>query len=282
MYSSSLSRSSAPRSERSDLGLVANVVEDAAAVFEAAHLGLDFVGAGRRETAGRTPSTARWPPARARRSASRRGRRLRRTGPGWGSASGRRCARPRTGRARSRCESRAGPRPARRSGNWPRPGARSPGLMPACDKPETTVKSLAEVLEHFQVRREFVVLACPSPGRSRADASRAACRCRPCAACGVARRRPCASAERRRRARQGQRDAGGTEEVCGGAVRHGTRSSVTVQRLACTAPSLASETPCSARSHARAIGIRNSWRECLATIASISGLSAVVGAPPVA
>ena len=129
-YSSSLSRSSAPRSDRSAVGLIADVVEDAPAVFEAAHLGLHFVGPAFEEQLGEHLATASCPPARAPRCASTTGRALRPTGPGWGTASGRRCARPRIDRARSRCESRAGPRPARRSGSWPTPGARTPDSCP--------------------------------------------------------------------------------------------------------------------------------------------------------
>ena len=97
--------------------------------------------AGRRGTTWRTPSTATWMPAPVRRCASRTGQRLRPTGPGWESASGRRCARPRIDRARSRCESRAVPRPGTPVRKLAEAWWANPGLMPACDSPETTVKS---------------------------------------------------------------------------------------------------------------------------------------------
>ena len=111
-------------------GLIADVVEDAPAVFETTHLGLHFVGADLRGTIGRTPATASYPPARSPRFGSTTDPVLRPTRSGWGSGSGRRCARPRTGRARSRCESRSGPHPERRSGSWRRPGGRTPSSFP--------------------------------------------------------------------------------------------------------------------------------------------------------
>ena len=138
-------------------GLIADRVEDALAVAQPAGLGLALRRDGLRGTAWRTRSTARNPTARAHRCGSRTGRSLRTTGPGWGSASRRRCARPRTGPAR--CCSEAGPLLRMRGGGQEAVDGIVAGAHVRMRQPGDDREVVAKVLEDLQVRRQLVILA---------------------------------------------------------------------------------------------------------------------------
>ena len=157
-YSSSLSRSSVPRSDRRRVGLVADVVEDAPAVLEAAHLGLDFVG----------PAVEEQPGEHLRRRGVRRHER---PGPGprqagalarQGQAGEARLAADVLGRElveRDRV-AKAGPARARHAGQEAGRGlVGEPRAHPRVRQPGDDREIVAEVLEDFQVRRELVILA---------------------------------------------------------------------------------------------------------------------------
>ena len=76
-----------------------------------------------------------------------------------------------------------------------------------------------EILEHLQVRARACSPCRLFAERNTADAAPAACRCRPCGA-AARRRRPARGSEPWRRARAGQRDAGGPQETAAGQL-HG-------------------------------------------------------------
>ena len=275
-YSSSLSRSSVPRSDRSDFGLIADVVEDAAAVFEAAHLGLDFVGAAFEEQPGE----------HLRRRVVRRHDR-----PGAGPGQAEPFARQgQAGEARLAADvlgrelverdrvAKAGPARARHAGQEAGRGlVGEPRTHPRMRQPGDDREIVAVVLEQFQVGRELVVLAGllgkeigGMQSQRRADADHAPRRLR--------RRRP--THGRRREGvepGQGQRDAGGPEEASRSHGMFMAKSIGSSTRHLLALKHFALHDLVNQRSEAVVL-----VADRCATIASISGWSAVVGAAPVA